>query len=339
MSSHTYLVPYEKVSPLLIPEIAGLICDVVDPRDLLSLVLTCKVFYDAASVRLWRTLHPRSLLSLLKVKSTLEGKHRVKNLSCNYHQLIQTFRWSSRDDPTCRTFELEFFEHFSFPNLVQLEFSYMAAQSQTLCKMIAASPHLRYIDLSHCYCLSTQAILPLFLMPHHHLQTLILYGCGQMDPNTLATLIMHHHQSLQCVRLTDISDRVLEAIQHCVVLKDLGLEHCTETKLSADALLRFSRPTKTWTGLGLVRLRLRDIANLTSDHIRGIVDSSQYTLVHLDISECNRLSRDGFNHIASQCILLETLMLAYQAGVEDQAIQVRPTLSLLIWVAYVQYTF
>ncbi|KAL0089451.1 hypothetical protein J3Q64DRAFT_1635931 [Phycomyces blakesleeanus] len=132
---------------------------------------------------------------------------------------------------------------------------------------------------------------------------------------------MHHHQSLQCIRLTDINDRVLESIQQCVGLKDLGLEHCAEAKLSAGALSRFSRPTKTYSGLGLERLRLRDIASLSSDHLRGIVDGSRYSLLHLDISECNRLSSEGFVYLSSQCVLLETLLLAYQAGVEDEAIQ------------------
>jgi hypothetical protein len=73
----------------------------------------------------------------------------------------------------------------------------------------------------------------------------------------------------------------------------------------------------------LTHLRLRDIENLTSAHLKMIAQSkASSSLVHFDISECNRVTSDGLFHLAEECIHLHTLLLAYQNGVTNRAIRV-----------------
>ncbi|KAG0180465.1 hypothetical protein DFQ28_001106 [Apophysomyces sp. BC1034] len=212
-------------------------------------------------------------------------------------------------------FERQFFNSFQFPNLQHLEFSYAAAQDQAVAHMISASPHLRYVDLSHCYCLSTDAISPLLSTPQNKLHTLILYGCGKISQDALVTLIRRHRQSLRCLRLTDINDEVLAAIQDCTI-QDLGLEHCSN--LSSAALDKFFR--KDQQTQPLIHLRMRDIHHLTTDHMDAIAKTSRH-LEHFDLSECSRVSDSGFIQLAKYCTDLQHLLLAYQAGVTDFALQ------------------
>ncbi|KAF7732594.1 hypothetical protein EC973_003341 [Apophysomyces ossiformis] len=298
--------------PLLIPEIAHIFCEFVDDKDLLSVALCCTVFYHVASCRLWRTLHPRSHMTLRKIKNTLDGRSRNKRSCFQYNHLVWQFCWS---DVTSHMFERQFFNSFQFPNLLHLEFSYAAAQDQAVAHMISASPHLRYVDLSHCYCLSTEAIMPLLSTPENRLHTLILYGCGKISQNALVTLIRRHSKSLRCLKLTDINDEVLTAIQDCTI-EDLGLEHCSN--LSAEALDKFFGQAQQTQPL--TRLRMRDIHHLTTDHMEAIAKTSP-RLQYFDLSECSRVADRGFMQLARHCTDLQHLMLAYQVGVTDLALQ------------------
>ncbi|KAI8084499.1 uncharacterized protein BX664DRAFT_283104 [Halteromyces radiatus] len=308
-------------SPITIPEIAQLICYFVDGKDMLNMALSCRTMYYAMIVRLWHTLQPRSHMVLRKLKNTLDGKgrHLKTNLDPQYNRLVRVFRWSLKEDVTTHMFERPFFDGFIFPRLDQLVFSYAAAQDSSVAPMIRASSYLRYVDLSHCYCLSTDAIQPLLDMPLPRLETLILYGCGKIESKALATLIQRHHRTLTCLRLTDITDDLLDVIQQCHHLQDLGLEHCSDY-LTYDGLSRFAHALEK-QHIQLTRLRFRDIANLTSEHMERIAFSSGLSLVHLDMSECARITSDGLAHMAPHCPSLDTLCLAYQSGVTDTSIQ------------------
>ncbi|CAO3599349.1 unnamed protein product [Absidia cylindrospora] len=234
-----------------------------------------------------------------------------------YNRQVRVFRWLLKEDVSTHMFERPFFDHFLFPRLHTLVFSYAAAQDSSVAPMIkAAVHHLRYVDLSHCYCLSSEAIQPLLLQPHGFLTTLILYGCGKIDPQTLVQLIHHHHTTLTCVRLTDITDTILDSLQQCTQLQDLGLEHCSDDDLTEPALTRFTLTRQPWH---MQRLRFRDIANLTSTHLANMMAAK--TLVHLDMSECSRITSDGLAHLAFLCPRLDTLTLAYQTGVSNPSLR------------------
>ncbi|CEG75536.1 hypothetical protein RMATCC62417_10562 [Rhizopus microsporus] len=291
--------------PLLIAEIASILCSFVDAKDLFSLALTCRVFYRFASERLWRTLNPTSLRTLRKIKNTLDN-------NTAYNKLVWKFKWSAREE---HSLERLFFKSFLFPHLRELEFSNAATQDYIVYPMIAASSrYLRSLNLSQCYCLSSDAIKPLLHMLPNQLESLVLYGCGKMDAQMMVDIIHRHSSTLKCIRLTDINDAILDAIGQCLHLTDLGLEHCTS--LSSTALTRYFRKTPQ-----LTHLRMRDISQLTSHHLRLIADSSK-SLVYFDMSECNQVnSSDGFFRLAIECTSLETLLLAYQTGVTNQAMQ------------------
>ncbi|KAI8338232.1 hypothetical protein BC941DRAFT_513213 [Chlamydoabsidia padenii] len=300
-------------SPLTIPEIAQIVCTFVEsPKDMMSLATSCRTMYYVMMVRLWHTLQPRSHMVLRKLKNTLDGRHKHLLLDPQYHRHVRVFRWSTVYTDT-HMFERPFFDHFLFPRLDRLEFSYAAAQDSAVGPMIRAARHtLRYLDLSHCYCLSTDAISPLLGLAQPRLETVILYGCGKIDSGALVTLVKEHHRTLRCLRLTDITDELLDAIRQCHHLVDLGLEHCSDDTISPGGLARFAQGASR----RLVRLRMRDIAHLTSDHLKHMVTSE---LVHLDLSECARV--DDLGGIARLCPSLQVLNLAYQSGVTTRAIQ------------------
>lgn len=304
-----------KRNPILITEITRILCSFIDPKDLLNLALTCRVLYHESCWRLWNTLNPKSYRTLRKIKNTLETTK-------DYNKLVWKFHWISTAT-TARGDQLErlFFDSFIFPNLRELEFSNAAAQDYIVYPMIAASPYLKSLNLSQCYCLSTDAIRPLLLMPQNKLESLILYGCGKIDSQVMANIIYRHNSTLKRLRLTDINDTILEAIQTCNKLNDLGLEHCSDTTLSNTALNKFFSSTSTT--IQLIQLRLRDVDNLTSNHLKLIANSrSRLSLTHFDMSECNRVKSDGVLFLATKCTSLNTLLLAYQTGVTDQAMQV-----------------
>ncbi|GAA5809323.1 hypothetical protein MFLAVUS_002730 [Mucor flavus] len=299
-----------KQNPLLITEITRILCSFIDPKDLLNLALTCRVLHHESCFRLWNTLNPKSHRTLRKIKNTLETTEE-------YNKLVWKFCWSARED--AHHLERLFFDSFLFPNLRELEFSNAATQDHIVYPMIAASPYLRSLNLSQCYCLSTDAIRPLLTMPKHRLESLTLYGCGKIDPQVMADIIYRHSSTLKRIRLTDINDTILDAIQTCKRLNDLGLEHCSDTTLSNTALNRFFSAINQ---VQLTQLRLRDIDNLTSDHLRSIsISKSGTSLLHLDMSECNRVKSDGVSFLATKCTSLNTLLLAYQTGVTNGAIQ------------------
>ncbi|KAG1456925.1 hypothetical protein G6F56_006726 [Rhizopus delemar] len=290
--------------PLLIAEIASIICSLVDVKDLFSLALTCRNFYRFSSERLWRTLNPTSLRTLRKIKNTLDSSEA-------YNKLVWKFKWSAREE---HSLERLFFKSFLFANLKELEFSNAATQDHIILPMIAFSRQLRSVNLSQCYCLSSQVLRPLVTMPANQLQTLILYGCGKMDSQLMVDIIHRHSTTLQCIRLTDINDAIMEAIGLCRSLRDLGLEHCAS--LSNAALTRYFQSCRQ-----LTHLRMRDISHLSSHHVRCVAESSK-TLHHFDMSECNGVnSSDGFFCLATECTSLDTLLLAYQTGVTNQAMQ------------------
>ncbi|CEP17757.1 hypothetical protein [Parasitella parasitica] len=188
--------------------------------------------------------------------------------------------------------------------------------------MIAtARKSLTSVNLSQCYCLSTFAIKPLLTMPSHQLVSLVLYGCGNMDSQVMADIIFRHSNILKCLRLTEINDTIIDAIKACKKLNDLGLEHCSDTALSKSALTRFFTDLSK-NQVQLTHIRLRDIDSLSCQHLRTIAESNMKTsLVHLDMSECNRIKAPGISWLATGCTNLQTLLLAYQAGVTNQAIQ------------------
>lgn len=308
-------------NPLLLPEIARLVCDFIDDQDLLNAACTCRVWFDVATRRIWKTLCPQSHMTLRKLRGTLEGRYGSKRgeIYCDYRHLVSAFRWCPRDKEIT-PFERSFFQVFSFPKLVRLEFSYAAAQDHAVQQIIAASPRLRHVDLSHCYCLSTEAIRPLLFMEANRLQTLVLYGCGKIDHDALAAVIARHRQSLSCIRLTNINGRIMEAIQSCPKLSDLGLEH--SDSLDHDHIVNFFHALKQQQKIRLTRVRMRDVANLSAAPMYDLALAAAHSLTHLDMSECNSVSVQGFEHIARQCTCLETLLLVYQSCVTDATVQV-----------------
>ncbi|KAI8643085.1 hypothetical protein BD408DRAFT_415558 [Parasitella parasitica] len=301
-------------NPILIPEISLILCSFVDSRDLLNLALTCRALYHSSCLRLWNTLDPQSQRILRKVKNTL-----------NYTNMYNKYVWKFCLSTKLNINHLErlFFDNFIFPNLRELEFSNAAAQDHILYPMIAgAKKSLSSLDLSKCYCLSTAVIKPLLTMSPHQLESLVLYGCGKMNLQVLADIISRHCNSLKRLRLTDVNDAIVDAIQKCKKLVDLGLEHCSDTMLSSAALIRLFTSLSTHQ-VQLTHLRLRDISSLTSQHLRIIAKAPtiQTSLVYFDMSECNRISPEGVSWLATECINLENLLLAYQEGVTNQAVQ------------------
>lgn len=303
-----------KQNPILIPEISRILCGFVDTKDLLNLALTCRALYHSSCLGLWNTLNPTSHRILRKIKNTLDH-------TTIYNKYVWKFCLSARED----THHLErfFFDNFLFPNLRELEFSNAAAQDHIVYPMIAAArKSLTSINLSQCYCLSTAAIKPLLTMPSHQLVSLVLYGCGNMDSQVIANIIYRHSNTLKRLRLTDINDTIIDAIKTCKKLNDLGLEHCNDTTLSDSAIARFFSVLSK-TQVQLTHLRLRDIDSLTCQHLRTIAESNTKTsLVYFDMSECNRVKAQGISWLATECTNLQTLLLAYQAGVTNKAIQV-----------------
>ncbi|ORX46960.1 RNI-like protein [Hesseltinella vesiculosa] len=308
-------------SPFVIPEIASLICSFVDRRDWLNVSLSCRSLYHAAIIRIWHSVHPRSHMALRKLKNTLDGKARIPKTGqyTDYNRLVRSFSWTLKEDIAGHPFERSFFDAFLFCHLSRLEFSYAAAQDSTIASMIRSSPHLRYIDLSHCYSLSAEAIRPLLDTPPCRLETLILYGCGKINSSTLIAVINRHQGTLQCLRFTDITDGVLGAVQYCSQLQDIGLEHCVDHSLTDAALTRFSCFLMRYPP-PLKFLRLRDIANLTSEHMLNIVISCGLSLRHLDMTECTRITAQGLTVLAHHICKLKSLSLAYQTGVTNDVV-------------------
>ncbi|GAN09284.1 hypothetical protein MAM1_0256c08809 [Mucor ambiguus] len=295
-----------KQNPILIPEISHILCSFVDAKDLLNLALTCRALYHTSCFRLWNTLNPKSHRILRKIKNTLDH-------TSAYNKYVWKFCLSSKQD--IHHLERFFFDHFLFPNLRELKFSNAAAQDHILYPMIAsAQKSLTSLNLSKCYCLSTAVIKPLLSMPPHQLESLVLYGCGKMDSQVLVEIIHRHCRTLKRLRLTDVNDAIMDAIQHCRKLNDLGLEHCSDTTLSGASLTRFFASLSK-NQVQLTHLRLRDIDSLTCQHLRVIAKSpNRASLVHFDMSECNRINAEGISWLATECINLHTLLLAYQEG-------------------------
>lgn len=301
-------------NPILIPEITCILCSFVDSKDQLNLALTCRLLYHESCFWLWNTLNPKSHRTLRKIKNTLDN-------TTMYNKYVKKFCLSARED----IYHLErfFFDSFLFPHLRELEFSNASAQDHIVVPIISAAKHsLHSLNLSQCYCLSTNAIRPLLTMPSNQLKSLVLYGCGKIDAPVLANIIYHHSQTLTRIRLTDIDNTILAAIQLCTHLTDLGLEHCNDMTLSNTALDTFFSSLKQ-NKVQLTHLRLRDIESLTSTHLKMIAQSKTSTsLVHFDISECNGVAPDGLFFLAEECVHLHTLLLAYQLGVTNRAIKV-----------------
>ncbi|KAI9308510.1 hypothetical protein BJ944DRAFT_99912 [Cunninghamella echinulata] len=402
--------PNQKSSPFTIPEIAQILCSFVDQKDMLNVALSCRVFYYAMIGRLWHTIQPQSYMMLRKIKNALDGKgrHWKTQLDPQYHYLVKEFKCQLKDDftsinrsylsspssssSTTATIERPFFDSFLFPKLNKFIFSYAAAQDNSIAPILRASHHLRYIDLSHCYCLSTEAIQPLLDLPTSRLETVILYGCGKIESSALITLIEQHHQTLTCLKLTDITDGVLNAIQKCHQLRDFGLEHCSDDSLTYSAITKFTNSlisstttsisslpsssyssalsttnsylssssslissslayTSSSSSLALTKtkntaltlssslstinnnnnnknnkiqfnkLRLRDIPNLKSEHLIAIAISSHTSLIHLEMSECSKITSEGLIELARHCPNLETVCLAYQPGMTNTVLQ------------------
>lgn len=313
LPSPLFLTNKMKQNPILIPEISHILCSFVDTKDLLNLALTCRALYHTSCFGLWNTLNPKSHRILRKIKNTLDH-------TSTYNKYVWKFCLSSKQD--IHHLERFFFDHFLFPNLRELKFSNAAAQDHILYPMIAsAQKSLSSLNLSKCYCLSTTAIKPLLSMSPHQLESLVLYGCGKMDSQVLVEIIHRHCRTLKRLRLTDVNDAIMDAIQHCKKLNDLGLEHCSDISLSTASLTRFFA-SMSKNQVQLTHLRLRDIDSLTCQHLRVIAKSpNRASLVHFDMSECNRINAEGISWLATECINLHTLLLAYQEGVTNQAIQ------------------
>ncbi|KAI9243727.1 hypothetical protein BDA99DRAFT_529890 [Phascolomyces articulosus] len=308
-------------SPLDMVELVKMIIDLVDPDDLLNVAFTCRLFFSTACARMWTMLNPQTHVTLRRVRQTLEGRHSVNKQRMpfgDYRTLVNHFRWYPHDKGTMH-FERQFFDVFEFPNLVRLEFSYAAAQDHAVQHIMQSSQRLRHVNLSHCYCLSTEAIRPLLDIPPS-LKTLILYGCGKIDAYALAAVIRRHCQSLECIRLTDINNDILTAIQQCDKLQDLGLEHCSEA-LDSTCINQFAVHLMRQKIPRLTRIRMRDIANLNTEPMYYLARATTDTLVHLDMSECNLINQEEFTHLATLCQSLETLLLAHQFSVTDEVVQ------------------
>ncbi|GAB5586587.1 hypothetical protein Unana1_01487 [Umbelopsis nana] len=309
---------FQRPNPLLIPELARMLCDFVDQVDLLNLALTCKFLFYPACELLWKRLNPRSLVALRKIKNTLDGKYK-RPFSINYNAFVWEFLWTASNDQRAARFERDFFHIFRFPSIQRLEFSFAAAHDGTVCTMMESNRHLQHIDFSHCYCLTTDAIRPLLDMPPGQLKTLILYGCGQIDRRALVYLIHRHSSSLTCIGLTDINDHIMYAIQQCRQLKNLGLEHCSDGDLTEDAITQFCN-TMMVKNMRLEQLRVRDIQSLTTEHVCVLAHTCADTLRHLDMSECVRVSHSAFLDLSIYCTRLETFAIGYQAEVTNSAI-------------------
>jgi hypothetical protein len=314
------VMAFQRPNPLLIPELARMLCEFVDQADLLNLALTCKFLFYPACERLWKRLNPRSLVALRKIKNTLDGKYK-RPFSINYNSFVWEFLWTASNDQRAARFERDFFHIFRFPAIQRLEFSVAAAQDVTVCTMMARHEHLEHVDFSHCYCLTTDAIRPLLDMPPGQLKSLILYGCGQIDRRALVYLIHRHSSSLTRIGLTDINDQIMYAIQQCHQLQSLGLEHCSDMELTEDAITAFCKIMKT-RSMRLEKLRVRDIQSLTTEHVSELAHTCADTLRHLDMSECIRVSHTAFLDLAMNCTRLETFSIGYQAEVTNAAISV-----------------
>ncbi|KAI8581519.1 hypothetical protein K450DRAFT_231692 [Umbelopsis ramanniana AG] len=309
---------FQRPNPLLIPELARMLCDFVDQSDLLNLALTCKFLFYPACERLWKRLNPRSLVALRKIKNTLDGKYK-RPFTINYSAFVWEFLWTASNDQRAARFERDFFHIFRFPFLQRLEFSFAAAQDATVVNIMANTRHLQHVDFSHCYCLTTDAIRPLLTMPPGQLKTLILYGCGQIDRRALVYLIHRHASSLTYIGLTDINDHIMFAIQKCPQLQALGLEHCSDTDLTEDAITQFCNIMKA-KNMRLQQLRVRDIQSLTTEHVCDLARTCADTLRHLDMSECVRVSQTAFLDLSTYCTRIETFSIGYQAEVTNCAI-------------------
>ncbi|KAG2178110.1 hypothetical protein INT43_003363 [Umbelopsis isabellina] len=309
---------FQRPNPLLIPELARMLCDFVDQADLLNLALTCKFLFYPACERLWKRLNPRSLVALRKIKNTLDGKYK-RPFSINYNSFVWEFLWTASNDQRTARFERDFFQRFRFPSIQRLEFSFAAAQDVTVCTMMARHEQLEHVDFSHCYCLTTDAIRPLLDMPPGQLKSLILYGCGQIDRRALVYLIHRHSSSLTHIGLTDINDQVMYAIQQCRQLQSLGLEHCSDMELTEDTITEFCNIMKT-KNMRLEKLRVRDIQSLTTEHVSELAHTCADTLRHIDMSECIRVSHTAFLDLAMYCTRLDTFSIGYQAEVTNSAI-------------------
>ncbi|KAI8144128.1 hypothetical protein BJV82DRAFT_608403 [Fennellomyces sp. T-0311] len=309
---------HSSTCPLHMQEIASMIIDLVEPEDLLEVAFTCRLWFATACSRIWRTLNPQTHDTLQLVRQSLEGRHGLKRVPFyDYRRCVHHFRWYPQDIGTI-PLERQFFDIFQFPQLQRLDFSYAPAQDHAVQHIMRSSPKLRHVNLSHCYCLSTEAIRPLLHIPPA-LQTLILYGCGKIDHNALAAVIRRHSASLECIRLTDINNDILNAIQQCQRLQDLGLEHCSDA-LDSTRLNSFARHLATQK-TRLTRIRMRDIATLDEDPMHNLACAIAESLVHLDMSECNLVDVQDFIHLATVCQSLETLLLAHQFSVTDEVVQ------------------
>ncbi|KAL9547357.1 hypothetical protein PS6_007175 [Mucor atramentarius] len=266
-----------KQNPILIPEISHILCSFVDTKDLLNLALTCRALYHTSCFGLWNTRSPKSHRILRKIKNTLDH-------TTVYNKYVWKFCLSSKQD--IHHLERFFFDNFLFPNLRELKFSNAAAQDHILYPMIAsAQKSLSSLNLSKCYCLSTAVIKPLLTMPPHQLESLVLYGCGKMDSQVLVEIIHRHCLTLKRLRLTDVNDAIMDAIQNCKKLTDLGLEHCSDTTLSNASLTRFFTSLSK-NQVQLTHIRLRDIDSLTCQHLRIIAKSpNRASLVHVDMND------------------------------------------------------
>ncbi|KAI8997411.1 hypothetical protein BDB01DRAFT_771030 [Pilobolus umbonatus] len=293
-------------NPLLIVEIAHIICDYIDYEDLPHLALTCRVLYYASCAKIWKSLQPKTQSTLRKIKNTLDSNRT------GYNKLVYIFKWSAREE--AHTLEGPFFNSFLFPNLRELEFSNADAQDHIVHSFLTTSPKLRSINLSRCYCLSTKAIRPLFDFSPDRLERLNLYGCSRIDPLIIATIILRHSNSLKSVRLTDITDVILNAIQRSTCLNDLGLEHCS--RLSTTSLNRLFCSLSQ-----LTHIRLRDIPDMTSDHLTSLVNVCFTALVHCELIECNQIQNEALTYMASKCVSIKTLLVPYHPNITNETVQ------------------
>lgn len=283
---------YRTSSPVLIPEIAQLVCSFVAPGDLLNVAYSCKTLFYAARRLLWREVHPKTARGLRRLRYTLRGPSAQE-----YRRLVWRLWLDSPVDDLndgCLV----------FPNLEQVHVSWPMAEDSTMRALLSGTSRLRHANLSHCYRLSTAAIQPLCQLPADQLQSLILYG-SKFDAAVLVAILERHAHSLSCVRLTDVEPAVLLALRRLTRLRDLGLEHCSSG--SQIHLLQND----------LARLCLRDVRAPSLNNITAT------QLVHLDISECHPLLSIQLEQLAERCPRLESLSLVFQFSATDRAIQVR----------------
>ncbi|OZJ05976.1 hypothetical protein BZG36_01215 [Bifiguratus adelaidae] len=313
----TYTIPFSP-HPFYILELAELLCEFVDRKDLLSLALSCRGLFTPAIVRLWRSVRIRSVDQLCQFRATLAGQYGKP--ICRYNDIIQAFTWlndgdeleDARLDRHFRTIPQEhFFTVFDFPSLRILQFSLRHVPDIVIAKILYRCRNaIEHIALPHCYKLTSFALHPLHVPQHsNRITTLHLFGTN------LLTAHLPSLANLESLQATDINDTFLEVLSLSHRLKRLALEDCHQ--VTNYGLTRFCY---TWQGQ-LTSFQAREVFQLNTDHVVQLARKSGPALKELIIRECLDVETEALEEAAFHCPNLEVLRLPYMRNLGNTAFQ------------------